>query len=62
MFNGGAGDQITGECLSSQLFAFINTAMIFGSLLLSVIIALRGISLLKALVRDGMREKANKVG
>jgi len=57
MFNGGAGDQITGE-----LFAFINTAMIFGSLLLSVIIALRGISLLKALVRDGMREKANKVG
>ena len=37
----------------------INTAMIIGALPFSVVMALMGVSLLKALIRDGMREKAS---
>jgi len=36
----------------------INTAMIIGALPFSFVMALMGISLLKALIRDGMREKS----
>jgi choline-glycine betaine transporter len=36
----------------------INTAMIIGALPFSFVMALMGVSLLKALIRDGMRENA----
>ena len=38
--------------------AAINTAMIIGALPFSVVMALMGIALVKALVRDGMRNAA----
>ena len=48
---------IGGLLLAGGLGA-INTAMIIGALPFSVVMALMGVSLLKALIRDGMREKA----
>ena len=38
----------------------INTAMIIGALPFSFVMALMGISLLKALIRDAMRENLKK--
>ena len=40
----------------------INTTMITGALPFSVVMALIGLSLLKALIRDGMRENENNGG
>jgi choline-glycine betaine transporter len=51
---------IGGLLLAGGLGA-INTAMIIGALPFSVVMALMGISLIKALVRDGMRAKADAV-
>jgi len=48
---------IAGLLLAGGLGA-INTAMIIGALPFSFIMVLMGISLLKALIRDGMREKS----
>ena len=36
----------------------INTAMIIGALPFSAVMVLMGISLVKALIRDGMRQKS----
>ena len=47
---------IAGLLLAGGLGA-INTAMIIGALPFSFVMALMGISLFKALIRDGMREK-----
>lgn len=49
---------IAGLLLAGGLGA-INTAMIIGALPFSFVMALMGISLFKALIRDGMREKGN---
>ncbi|MEM7197414.1 MAG: BCCT family transporter, partial [Pseudomonadota bacterium] len=50
---------IGGLLLAGGLGA-INTAMIIGALPFSAVMALMGISLFKALIRDGMRAKAEK--
>ena len=52
---------IGGLLLAGGLGA-INTAMIIGALPFSVVMALMGVSLLKALIRDGMRKNKSNGG
>ena len=52
---------IGGLLLAGGLGA-INTAMIIGALPFSVVMALMGVSLLKALIRDGLRKNENNGG
>ena len=48
---------VIGTLLLAGGLSAINTAMIIGALPFSIVMALMGISLFKALIRDGMREK-----
>ena len=52
---------IGGLLLAGGLGA-INTAMIIGALPFSVVMALMGVSLLKTLIRDGLRKNENNGG
>ena len=48
---------VIGVLLVAGGLGAINTAMIIGALPFSVVMVLMGISLVKALIRDGMRDK-----
>ncbi|MGC6452520.1 MAG: BCCT family transporter [Candidatus Puniceispirillaceae bacterium] len=59
---GGALTLVIGVLLVAGGLAAINTAMIIGALPFSLVMALMGVSLVKALVRDTIRSRESKAG